>query len=150
MKRLNKALLKKSIGVLLLFGVAILISTIFNEGVYRIDYLGNAILLTLPISFVAMIVPAIAWLTHHKHLSRKKGVKICTVNSLILLVITAFLPLKTVIENRPCQPSESMCSTLFSQKILILFLLLAIMYCFINICFWVDFDNKKNGLGDRT
>ena len=150
MKHHNTILFKVLFGIFLLFIVAILLSTFFNEGDYRIDYLGNGILLTLPISLVATIVPRIAWQINHKHLDKKKGITICAVNSLVLFVIAAFLPLKTIIENQPCQPYESLCAIQFSQRLLVLLLFLAPIYFFINLCFFVDFRKTKNGQGDRT
>lgn len=103
------------------------------------DGFGETTMIMLFISFVAMIVPFIAWLINHRNLNRKKGLIICVVNSLVLLALAAIWPITTIIRNEPCNPGYTICAVQFSWEILGIILFLAVLYCLINVCFWVDF-----------
>ena len=128
-------------------GLPLLAVAFFATFVYlgsgRFDSFGETVIIMLVVSFVMMIVPISAWLIGHKYLSRKKGLRICTANSLAIFVLTAIWPVITIIKNGPCSPSNTICEVQLSWEILRLALLLAVLYFFINVCFLVDLSKTK-------
>lgn len=141
----KKTFLSKLIGLLLLAVAFSIIFICFAGG--HFSEFGATAVITLIISFVMMIVPTIAWIIDHKHLNGKKGLRICMANSLVIFILAAIWPIITIIKNKPCNTSNTICEVQISWEILGLALLLAILYFLINICFWVNLSKtKKRGL----
>jgi hypothetical protein len=141
MKSNKKQLLNKFIGLLLLVIAYSVIFVCLSGGHFE-DF-GETIIVMLLVSLVMMAVPTGAWLMNHKHLNRKKGLKICVVNSLAIYIVTIFWPILTIIKNEPCNPSNTVCEVQLSWEILVVTLFLTILYSLINICFWVDLRRTK-------
>ena len=137
-KKKNIVLIKMTVGVLFWILAFFLVFNWFGGG--HFGSLGGTIGLMLLASFIAMIVPSIVWLVNRRHFWRRKGLRICIINSLILFVLTAAWPIVTIIENRPCDFGDSMCGVQFAWELLRVLSCLSVLFCVINICFWVDFD----------
>ena len=128
-------------------GLSLLAVAFFAVFVYlgggHFDSFGETAITMLVVSFAMMIAPISAWLINHKHLSRKKGLRICTVNSLAIFVLVAIWPVITIIKNEPCSALNTICGIQLSWEVLGLVLFLTVLYFLINVCFWVDLGKTK-------
>lgn len=135
---------KSIIGFALLF-VNLVIIKIFFGGLH-FDYLSKEIfeelIILLIVSLVLMIIPLIIRLINKKRISNKKGKLICFINSLIIFIICSIPNLLTIIENKPTSDYLSFDKLLFAKLLIFIFAILAIIYYFINVCFFVS--NKEN------
>lgn len=141
MKSNKKRLISILIGSSLLIMAFLVIFICFSGGHFE-DF-GDTVIIMMFVSLAMMIVPISAWLINNKHLARKEGLRICTVNSAVIFVLTIIWPIMTIIKNEPCSPSNSMCEVQLSWEILGIALFLTVLYCLINICFLVDLRRAK-------
>lgn len=95
----------------------------------------------LIVSLVSMIIPLIIRLINKKRISNKKGKLICFINSLIIFIVCLIPNLITIIENKPTNDYLSFDKLFFAKLLIFIFAILAIIYYFINVCFFVS--NKK-------
>lgn len=137
----KKGLSRIVVGLLLLVVAFVAVFVCLGSGYF--DKLGETVIVMLIVSFVMMAVPFIAWMINHRCLNRKRGLRICIINSLVLFILAVIWPVITIIKNEPCNYSNTICEVDFSWKIFGLALVLAVLYCLINICFWVCIDRKK-------
>lgn len=131
---------KKIIGFSLLLIVLIIIK-LFLGGTYLYHFweeLIPEILVLLIISFILMIVPLISKLVNKKRLEYKKGKVICLFNSLILFVIFSIPNLLTVLKGNNNTEAMSIDPISFSKSLIIVYCIIAIIYYFVNMCFFVD------------
>ncbi len=135
--------IKNIIGACLLL-INLVIIKIFFGGLH-FDNLSKEIFeeltILLIVSLVSMIIPLIIRLINKKRISNKKGKLICFINSLIIFIICSIPNLITIIENKPTNDYLSFDKLFFAKLLIFIFAILAIMYYFINICFFVS--NKK-------
>ena len=137
----NNNILKIIVGCCFLLLAFVLAFIKFGGGDFK--SFGEIFALVLGISFVMMFVPAGVYLANHKGLDRKRGLKICITNSIVIFVLVAIWPIITIIKNEPCDYFNSVCAIQLSWDILSASFILVIFYCIINICFWVDLHIKK-------
>lgn len=135
--------IKNIIGICLLL-INLVIIKIFFGGLH-FDNLSKEIFEELTIlvivSLVSMIIPLIIRLINKKRISNKKGKLICFINSLIIFIICSIPNLITIIENKPTNDYLSFDKLFFAKLLIFIFAILAIIYYFINVCFFVS--NKK-------
>lgn len=135
--------IKNIIGICLLL-INLVIIKIFFGGLH-FDNLSKEIFeeltILLIVSLVSMIIPLIIRLINKKRISNKKGKLICFINSLIIFIICSIPNLITIIENKPTNDYLSFDKLFFTKLLIFIFAILAIIYYFINVCFFVS--NKK-------
>lgn len=135
--------IKNIIGICLLL-INLVIIKIFFGGLH-FDNLSKEIFeeltILLIVSLVSMIIPLIIRLINKKRISNKKGKLICFINSLIIFIICSIPNLITIIENKPTNDYLSFDKLFFAKLLIFIFAILAIIYYFINVCFFVS--NKK-------
>ncbi len=135
--------IKNIIGIFLLL-INLVIIKIFFGGLH-FDNLSKEIFeeitILLIVSLVSMIIPLIIRLINKKRISNKKGKLICFINSLIIFIICSIPNLITIIENKPTNDYLSFDKLFFAKLLIFIFAILAIIYYFINVCFFVS--NKK-------
>lgn len=135
--------IKNIIGACLLF-INLVIIKIFFGGLH-FDNLSKEIyeelIILLIVSLVLMIIPFIIRLISKKRISNKKGKLICFINSLIIFIVCSIPNLITIIENKSTDDYLSFDKLFFAKLLIFLFAILAIIYYFINVCFFVS--NKK-------
>ena len=135
--------IKNIIGACLLL-ISLVIIKIFFGGLH-FDNLSKEIFeeltILLIVSFASMIIPLIIRLINKKRINNKKGKLICLINSLIIFIICLIPNLITIIENKPTNDYLSFDKLFFDKLLIFIFAILAIIYYFINVCFFVS--NKK-------
>ena len=135
--------IKNIIGACLLL-INLVIIKIFFGGLH-FDNLSKEIFeeltILLIVSFASMIIPLIIRLINKKRINNKKGKLICLINSLIIFIICSIPNLITIIENKPTNDYLSFDKLFFAKLLIFIFAILAIIYYFINVCFFVS--NKK-------
>lgn len=135
--------IKNIIGTCLLL-INLVIIKIFFGGLH-FDNLSKEIFeeltILLIVSLVSMIIPLIIRLINKKRISNKKGKLICFINSLIIFIVCLIPNLITIIENKPTNDYLSFDKLFFAKLLIFIFAILAIIYYFINVCFFVS--NKK-------
>lgn len=134
---------KRIVGFSLLF-LVLIINKIFLGGIY-FDYLLEEIPIYLSIlfviSFYLMIVPLIYRLIIKKRIEYKKGKKICLINSIILFILFSIPKLFFILKGNISTEIMSIDIVSFFKSLIINFFIIAIIYYFINMCFFVE--NKK-------
>lgn len=133
---------KKIIGFSLLLIILVVIKLFLGGflGGNLLDELIPEILLLLIISFILMIVPLNFKLANKKRLNYKKGKIICLLNSIILFIIFSIKNLFIIYESNN-STHIIMNTNPFPKSIILGYFIIAIIYYFINMCFFVD--NKE-------
>ena len=134
---------KKIIGFSLLLIILIVIK-LFLDGpdLYNFgEELIPEILILLIVSFILMIVPLIFKLVNKKRIEYKRGKIICLFNSLILLIVFSIPNLLTILKGAKNTETMTIDPIYFSKSLILIYCIIAIIYYFINMCFFVD--NKK-------
>ncbi len=126
----------------ILITVAFLVIFFLYGGGYM-NTLPEIFAIVLVVSLIMMAGPCIARITNHRYLSRRKGIKICTINSLVLFIIAAIWLVVSIIRSGPCDSASTVCGTDLSWSLLGMAAFLAILYWFVNICFWVNLHDKR-------
>lgn len=132
---------KKIIGFGLMFIVLFIISYIFNDSINIFEELVEELIFLGIASAVLLTVPIIFRLINKKQLEYKKGRKICFFNSLVIFIIS-LIPNLIVIINNTKDLSSSFDQVQFAKTLIVTFLIISIIYYYINMCFFVD--DKKN------
>ncbi len=134
---------KNIVGFSLLFIILIVIK-LFLGGTYLYHFweeLIPDILVLLIVSFILMIVPLIFKLVNRKRIEYKKGKIVCLFNSLILFILFSIPNLLTILKGNKNTEVMSIDPISFSKSLILVYCIIAIIYYFINMCFFVD--NKK-------
>ena len=138
----NKA--KNKIGIVLLIVTLIIIKLILvGIDLYNlIEQLMVCSMLLIVISFILMIVPFTINKIKKQKIKYKQGRKICFLNSFTAFILFS-IPLINIIVNKNINNTEvtTIDPVSFAKKIIVLYAIIAIIYYFINMCFFVD--NKK-------
>ena len=135
--------IKRIIGFSLLL-INLVIIKIFLGGKYLYHFweeLIPEILVLLIVSLILMIVPLIFKLVNKKRLEYKKGKVICLFNSLILFIIFSIPNLLTILKGNNNNEVMSIDPVSFSKSLILVYCIIAIIYYFINMCFFVDNKN---------
>ena len=135
--------IKRIIGFSLLL-VNLVIIKLFLGGKYLYHFweeLIPEILVLLIVSFILMIVPLIFKLVNKKRLEYKKGKVICLFNSLILFIMFSIPNLLTILKGNNTNEVMSIDPVSFSKSLILVYCIIAIIYYFINMCFFVDNKN---------
>ncbi len=135
--------IKKIIAFSLLF-IMLIIIKLFLGGPYLYHFweeLVPEIIVLLIISFILMIVPLIFKLINKKRIEYKKGKKICLFNSIILFMLFSIPNLLTILKNDEFNQAMTIDPISFAKSLILIYFVIAIIYYFINMCFFVD--NKK-------
>jgi membrane protease YdiL (CAAX protease family) len=134
---------KRIIGFVLLL-INLVIIKLFLGGKYLYHFWEELIpelLVLLIVSFILMIVPLIFRLVNKKRLEYKKGKIICLFNSLILFIVFSIPNLLTILKGNNNAEIMSIDPISFSKSLIIVYIIIAIIYYFINMCFFVDNKN---------
>jgi len=134
---------KRIIGFVLLL-INLVIIKLFLGGKYLYHFWEELIpelLVLLLVSFILMIVPLIFRLVNKKRLEYKKGKIICLFNSLILFIVFSIPNLLTILKGNNNAEIMSIDPISFSKSLIIVYIIIAIIYYFINMCFFVDNKN---------
>ena len=135
---------KKIIGFLLLLLVLIVLKFFLgSKQLYTIfEELPELIILLLIISIIMTIFPLVIKSINKKRLEFVKGKKICLLNSIILFIIFSIPNINTIMKG---PANDGMVNSLdpiyFTKQLIFIYFIIAIIYYFINMCFFVD--NKK-------
>ena len=135
---------KKLIGFLLLLLVLIILKFFLgSKHLYTIfEELPDLIIFLLLVSIVIMIIPLITKSTNKKRLEFVKGRKLCLLNSVILFIIFSIPNINTIIKG---PANDGMVNSIdpiyFAKQLICIYFIIAIIYYFINMCFFVD--NKE-------
>lgn len=135
--------IKRIVGFSLLF-IIIIVIKLFLGGTYLYHFweeLIPEILVLLIVSFILMIVPLIFKLVNRNRIEYKKGKIICLFNSLILFILFSTPNLLTILKGNKNTEVMSIDPIFFSKSLILVYCIIAIIYYFINMCFFVD--NKK-------
>jgi membrane protease YdiL (CAAX protease family) len=135
--------IKRIIGFSLLL-INLVIIKLFLGGKYLYHFweeLIPEILVLLIVSFILMIVPLIFKLVNKKRLEYKKGKVICLFNSLILFIVFSIPNLLTILKGSNNNEIMSIDPVSFSSSLILVYCIIAIIYYFINMCFFVDNKN---------
>ena len=134
---------KKIVGFGLLL-MTLIIVKLFYGGKYLYHFweeLIPEILVLLIISFLLMIVPFVFKLVNKKKLKYEKGKIVCLLNSLILFIIFSIPNLVTILKGNGNIGGMSIDPVSFSKSLILVYCVIAIVYYYINMLFFVD--NKK-------
>ena len=134
---------KKIIGFILLL-INLIIIKLFLGGKYLNNFweeLIPEILVLIIVSFILMIVPLIFKLVSKKRIEYKKGKIICYLNSFILFILFSIPNLLTILKGNNNTGVMSIDPISFSKQLILIYFIVAVVYYFINMCFFVD--NKK-------
>ena len=134
---------KKIIGFILLL-INLIIIKLFLGGKYLNNFweeLIPEILVLIIVSFILMIVPLIFKLVSKKRIEYKKGKIICCLNSFILFILFSIPNLLTILKGNNNTGAMSIDPISFSKQLILIYFIVAVVYYFINMCFFVD--NKK-------
>ena len=135
--------IKRIIGFSLLL-INLVIIKLFLGGKYLYHFweeLIPEILVLLIISFILMIVPLIFKLVNKKRLEYKKGKVICLFNSLILFILFSIPNLLIILKGNSNNEVMSIDPISFSKSLILVYCMIAIIYYFINMCFFVENKN---------
>lgn len=135
--------IKRIIGFSLLL-INLVIIKLFLGGKYLYHFweeLIPEILVLLIVSFILMIVPLIFKLVNKKRLEYKKGKVICLFNSIILFIMFSIPNLLTILKGNNNNEVMSIDPVSFSKSLILVYCIIAVIYYFINMCFFVD--NRK-------
>jgi hypothetical protein len=135
--------IKRIIGFSLLL-INLVIIKLFLGGKYLYHFweeLIPEILVLLIVSLILMIVPLIFKLVNKKRLEYKKGKVICFFNSLILFIMFSIPNLLTILKGNKNNEVMSIDPVSFSSSLIFVYCVLATIYYFINMCFFVDNKN---------
>lgn len=135
--------IKRIIGFSLLL-INLVIIKLFLGGKYLYHFweeLIPEILVLLIVSLILMIVPLIFKLVNKKRLEYKKGKVICLFNSLILFIMFSIPNLLTILKGNNNNEVMSIDPVSFSKSLILVYCIIAIIYYFINMCFFVDNKN---------
>lgn len=99
------------------------------------------VLVLIIVSFILMIVPLIFKLVSKKRIEYKKGKIICCLNSFILFILFSIPNLLTILKGNNNTGAMSIDPISFSKQLILIYFIVAVVYYFINMCFFVD--NKK-------
>lgn len=135
--------IKRIIGFSLLL-INLVIIKLFLGGEYLYHFweeLIPEILVLLIVSLILMIVPLIFKLVNKKRLEYKKGKVICLFNSLILFIMFSIPNLLTILKGNNNNEVMSIDPVSFSKSLILVYCIIAIIYYFINMCFFVDNKN---------
>lgn len=127
----------------MLLGVLVVIQIVFG-GFYFYHFWEELIpdmIILIFVSFVLMIGPFLFWIFNKKKLNYKKGRKICFFNSLILYLLFATPQVIVVLRGNTNEGMYSFDPINLSKVLIVVYLIVGIVYYFINMCFFVD--NKK-------
>lgn len=131
---------KKIIGFGLMFTVLFIISYIFNDSINIFEELVEELIFLGIASAVLLTIPIVFRVINKKQLEYKKGRKICFFNSLVIFIISS-IPNLIVIINNTKDLSSSFDQVQFAKTLIVTFLIISIIYYYINMCFFVD-DKK--------
>lgn len=134
---------KKIVGFGLLL-MTLIIVKLFYGGKYLYHFweeLIPEILVLLIISFLLMIVPFVFKLVNKKKLKYEKGKIVCLLNSLILFIIFSIPNLVIILKGNDNIGGMSIDPVSFSKSLILVYCVIAIVYYYINMLFFVD--NKK-------
>ena len=107
------------------------------------DSLSEALVVTVLVSFIMMIAPAI--LLSKKKMEFRKGLMVCILNSLIVFGLFSIYPIVTIVTYEPsAMKVDSLNPIYFARILLEMGAILAVIYCFANMCFWVEPKGKVN------
>lgn len=136
---------KKKIIVFLLLLLVLIVLKFFlgSKQLYTIfEELPELIILLLIISIIMTIFPLVIKSINKKRLEFVKGKKICLLNSIILFIIFSIPNINTIMKG---PANDGMVNSLdpiyFTKQLIFIYFIIAIIYYFINMCFFVD--NKK-------
>ena len=136
---------KKTLGFLLLILMLIILKFFLGSNHLStiLEELPELIILLTIISFIMMIVPLIFKLKNKQLLDNSQGKKICFFNSIILFVLFSIPNISTITKG-PIDNGmvNSLDPISFAKDLLIIYFVIAILYYFINMCFWVDNKTK--------
>ena len=133
------------IGFNLLLLVLIIIK-LFLSGYYLNNILEELIpniIVFLIVSVVLMLIPLIFRIINKDRLEYKIGNIICLFNSIILYIIFSIPNIITITKGNENIELMSIDPVSFSKSLIIIYLLLAIIYYFINMCFFVNSKIKS-------
>ena len=142
-KILYNVIMKKKIGIFLLIIVFFIIKVFlggFNFYHFFEELIPNIIVLLI-VSIILMVVPLIFRLKNKKELDNKKGNIVCLVNSIVIFICFSIPQVITIIKGKHDYMS-SIDPVSFSKQLIVIYLLLTIIYYFINKCFFVK--SKEN------
>ena len=134
---------KNIIGFSLLL-MNLIIIKLFLGGKYLYHFFEELIpeiLVLIIVSFILMIVPLIFKLVSKHRIEYKKGKIICCLNSFILFILFSVPNLLTILKANNNTEMMSIDPIYFYKKLILIYFIIAIVYYFINMCFFVD--NKK-------
>ena len=135
---------KKLIGFLLLLLVLIILKFFLgSKHLYTIfEELPEIMIFLFFISIIMMIVPFITRLSNKKRIQFIKGRKICLINSIILFIMFSAPNINTIMKG---SVGDGMVNSLnpiyFAKQLICIYFIMAIIYYFINMCFFVS--NKE-------
>lgn len=132
--------LKNITGFGLMFIVLFIISYIFNDSINIFETLVEELIFLGIASTTLLTVPTIFRLINKKQLEYKKGRKICFFNSLLIFIISS-IPNLIVIINNTKDLSSSFDQVQFAKTLIVTFLIISIIFYYINMCFFVDNKN---------
>lgn len=136
---------KRIVGYLLLVFVLVGLK-LFLGGPYLYNFweeLISVLLCLLIVSFILMIVPFILKLVNKKRFEYYKGKKICFFNSVILFVVFSVPNFLKILEGSTGFEMMSIDPVTFAKVLIKVYFIIAIIYYFINMCFFVENKNTK-------
>ncbi len=132
--------------VLLVFLLVIL--KLFLGGPYLYNLLEELIPIIIIlgiISIIMMLIPSIFWIKNKNKITWKKGIKVCFLNSLIIYILTIIPCINTIIATDNTQVM-SFDPVTFARALLVIYLIIAIIYFFINMLLFVESKKKSNNI----
>ena len=135
---------KKLKTIILLLIILFIMLKLFLGGPYLYNFLEEAISLLIIIgiiSIILMFITSIFRIKNKQKLEYKKGKKICLINSIFIYIISIIPCIKTIIKNKNIE-TMSFNPILFAKQLIIIFLIIAIIYYFINMIIFTK-EKKK-------
>lgn len=132
---------KKLKTIILLLIILFIMLKLFLGGPYLYNFLEEAISLLIIIgiiSIILMFIPSIFRIKNKQKLEYKKGKKIY---SIFIYIISIIPCIKTIIKNKNIE-TMSFNPILFAKQLIIIFLIIAIIYYFINMIIFTK-EKKK-------
>ena len=131
---------KNLLAGILLFDVFAILKLFFGgpkfDNFFRTELMPLLIIFGV-ISLVMMIIPGIYKLIKRNNVEHKKGIMLCLINSFILTIL-AVIPNVIIVLNKDQDTGMSYDPIAFSKGLIIMFLILGIIYYFINYLLFVE------------
>ena len=130
------------VGSILIFSAFLVINFFIGGWYFALDQLFWELGILLGVTLFWTFVPGILLNGINNRLYRKKGILVCSINSLILMFVTVGLNVVIIANLGSVDPTQTWSWKDFAKDMIIANILFGVIYYFVNYLFFVE--SKKN------